>query len=161
MAYQVVFQQLSFQPVDPDQPTVPSGPEEIVLRGGLVPDYVTTFQIAGLASAGMIVAVAEPDPGLVPADALPEQPRTPDQPTFLPNNPNSPPVTLGGDLGGAGEDPADEPVQLPSASDKKEVWEAFAQRPEIGMTQGDAEAMNKTDLMAEVKTRFQQSQPAS
>lgn len=168
MPYQVMFAKLSFQPTKPGEPTVPDGPEETVLRGGLVPDYVPTYIVSALLNSGMIVPVAEPDPRVVPATQIPEQVRTPDQPAVLPSDPNGtppviadlPPVTTTDvpadpfPSGPSVDTPDTEPLPpLPRPADNKEAWETYAVRPQIGMTLGEAEAMNKTDLMNEVKRR--------
>lgn len=155
MPYIVLSQRLAFQPVDPNDPKMPTGPEEIVERGGEVPAYVPTFTVSALVNSGVIVYAERPDPAVFPANLAPAQPRTPDQPAMLPSDPNGTAPVLA-DLGVGGEPPfeGDEPAQLPSAADKKEVWEFFAQRPEIGMTQADAESMTKANLMAEVTARY-------
>lgn len=169
MAYQVLFQKLAFQRTKDGEPTIPVGRETIVERGGLVPEWVPTYHVSALFNAGMIVEVAdEPRSDLVPATTVPEQPRTPDQPAVLPSNPNSVPMVPGaGAVDGTDDEPADpltppppdsagvEPLPaLPRPADNKETWENYAQRPQIGMSEGEAEAMNKTDLMAEVKKRY-------
>ena len=170
MAYQVLFNKLSFQKTKEGQPTVPDGPEVIRVRGELVPDWVPTFQVSALASAGMVVFAADPDPVLRPIEEVPEQVRTPDQPVVLPSDPNgtaptladlvvedeTPPVTDPDvPVTPTGDNPAAEPLPaLPKQSDSKDVWEAYATRPQIGMALGEAEAMNKTDLVAEVKRRY-------
>jgi hypothetical protein len=167
MPYIVLSQELAFQKTDPDRPTIPVGPEEIVERGGSVPDYVPAYIISALSNAGVIVWAEDRNPLIVPASQAPAQVRTPDHPAVLPSDPNGTPLLLG-DLTGTSveEAPAEEPVEeegdgepvaLPATSDKKEVWEAYAQRPEIGLTAGEAESMNKTDLMAEVRARFDQA----
>lgn len=167
MAYQVLFRELAFQKTKEGEPTIPEGPEEVVQRGGLVPDYVPTWFIAALFNAGMIVEVADqPRVDLRPVGDVPEQPRTPEQPAVLPSNPNSPPIMVETGQSQENGDPAAtlpapdstgaEPLPaLPKPADNKEAWENYAQRPQIGMSQGDAEAMNKTDLMAEVKRRYE------
>jgi len=171
MAYQVLFNKLSFQKTKEGQPTVPDGPEVIRVRGELVPDWVPTFQVSALASAGMVVFAADPDPVLRPIEEVPEQVRTPDQPVVLPSDPNgtaptladlvvvedeTPPVTDPDvPVTPTGDNPPAEPLPaLPKQSDSKDVWEAYATRPQIGMALGEAEAMNKTDLVAEVKRRY-------
>src|SRR5689334_4917319 len=96
MAYQVLFQRLAFQKTKDGDPTVPDGPEVVLNRGELVPDWVPTYHLSALFNAGMIVEVAdEPRVDLVPVAAVPEQPRTPDQPAVLPSNPNSAPMVPG------------------------------------------------------------------
>jgi hypothetical protein len=167
MPYIVLANKLAFQKTKPDNPTVPDGPEELVSRGSNVPDYVLTFQVAALAAAGQIVWANRPDPVLVPVDSQPPTGRTPDQPAVLPSDPNGTPVVLEDVLsdpattpeapGPAVNDPATGPAtplpELPKAADNKDTWEQYSTLPQIGMTLGEAEAMNKTDLMAEVKTR--------
>src|SRR3954462_458473 len=84
MAHQVLALRLAFQPVNPDNPTVQTGPEEIVERGGLVPDYVSSFIISTLSNAGLVTPGADPETEVVivepvaPALPNPEQPPTPD-----------------------------------------------------------------------------------
>lgn len=146
MGFIVLAQRLAFQRTDPNNPTIAVGEEEIVERGQDVPDYATTFTVSALANSGLVAYVDRPDPTMVPANQLAPQVRTPDQPPILPSDPNGAPFLIGG--------PVVEDVPFPATSDKKEVWESYAQRPEIGMTQGEAEAMNKNDLMAEVRARY-------
>lgn len=154
MPYIVLKQRLAFQRTDPKNPTIPVGDEEIVERGGRVPDYVPTFIVSSLANAGDVVFADEPDPMVVPANQLAPQVRTPDQPTVLPSDPNGVPPLLGDPEEPVVEEDEGDAVALPATGDRKEVWEAYAQRPEIGLTQGEAESMNKADLMAEVRARF-------
>jgi hypothetical protein len=59
MTYVVFHNQLSFQPVDPQG--VPTGPEEIVMKGGEIPGYVPPFIINALSNAGMIVDAGDRD----------------------------------------------------------------------------------------------------
>lgn len=154
MAFIVLAQKLAFQRTDPEQPTIAVGEEEIVERGQEVPGYVTAFTLSALANSGLVAYVDRPDPAIFPANQLPAQVRTSDQPPVLPSDPNGVPP-LAADLTGTPvvDDGTGLPP-LPATSDKKEVWEAYAQRPEIGLGQGEAEAMNKNDLMAEVKVRY-------
>lgn len=144
MPFIVLAQKLAFQKTDPANPTMPIGPEDIVERGGRVPAYATAFTLSALANSGMVVWADIPSPDVLPDSATPAQVRTPDQPPVLPSDPNGVPLP-------SGIVPEGPP---PATADKKEVWEAYAQRPEIGMTQGEAEAMNKQDLMAEVRARY-------
>jgi hypothetical protein len=163
MAFVVLAQALSFQKTDPEHPTIPVAPEEIVERGGEVPAYVTTFTVSALANSGLVAYVDRPDPLIFPAHQVPAQVRTPDQPPVLPSDPNGVPLIqadltpgpVADDEAAPDEQPADPPLpDLPKTADSKETWENYAQLPQIGMTQGAAEAMNKTDLMAEVKQRY-------
>lgn len=168
MPYVVLAARLAFQPVDPADPKMPTGAEELVDRGGFVPDYAPTGLINALDAAGLIVWTEQERPDLRPVGTEPEAPRTPDQPVVLPTNPNSPLMPIGDvvvtdtpadpvvvDVPPADEQQPDRQVPaLPKASDSKETWENYAQLPVIGMSQGEAEAMNKTDLMAEVKARY-------
>lgn len=165
MPYLVLARALAFQPTKPGDPTVPSGPEELVERGQFVPDYVPAATVNALTAAGLLAWAERPDPQIVPFDSQAPQVRTPDQPVVLPSDPNGTPPLLG-DLTGAGDEvvvdvePATEPdperqvPELPRASDSKEVWENYAQLPHIGMTQGEAEGMSKTALVSEVKDRY-------
>lgn len=169
MAYQVYFNKLAFQKTKDGQPTVPDGPEVILNRGELVPEWVPSGQVAALATAGMVVYSADPLPELVPVDAVAEQYRTPDQPAVLPSDPLGTSPVLGDLLSDAPTDAPREPAEpltptpanpvveplpaLPKDVDNKETWEQYATRPQIGMTSGDAEAMTKKDLIAEVKRR--------
>jgi hypothetical protein len=59
MAYVVFHNQLSFQPVDREG--VPTGPEEVVMKGGEVPEYVPPFVVSALRNAGMIVDAGDRD----------------------------------------------------------------------------------------------------
>src|SRR3982750_4877039 len=67
MAYIVFHNQLSFQPVRPQG--VPTGPEEIVMKGGEVPEYVPPYIINALSNAGMIVDAGDRDAAAVRAMA--------------------------------------------------------------------------------------------
>jgi hypothetical protein len=164
MSYVVLARQLAFQKTKLGDPHVPDGPEEIVQRGGFVPEYATTNLVNTLGASGLIVWTDLQDPGVQPPDSEPPAARTPDQPPVLPSDPNGQPTLLG-DLATPdpvvvdvepppGPEPGQEVPALPKSSDSKDVWENYAQLPAIGMTQGEAEAMNKTDLMAEVKDRY-------
>jgi hypothetical protein len=172
MPYIVLAGQLSFQKTKADDTRVPDGPEEIVRKGGQVPDYAPAFLVGALASAGLVVWAEDQRPDLVPFEELPAQVRTPDQPPVLPSDPNGTPPLLsdiltpdeqrpaeveGGDVAPVVEpEPAVAPLPaLPKAADSKDVWEQYATHPRIGMTLGEAEAKNKTDLMAEVKRRYE------
>ncbi len=169
MPYIVLAKQLAFQKTKTDSPTTPDGPEEIVKQGDQVPDYVPTFVTSALVSAGTVVYVD--DKAELPQPALAALPvRTPDQPVVLPSDPDGVAPTVG-DLTPVSEPtgspdatpdvpPAGVPAPpvaplpaLPKAADSKEAWEQYATHPRIGMTLGEAEAMNKTDLMTEVKAR--------
>lgn len=169
MPFIVLAPALAFQKTKPNSPTEPVGPEEVIQRGGTVPDYVPTYVTSALASAGSVV-FADARPDLVPATEVPVQVRTPDQPPVLPSDPNGVPV-LPSDLvtetpretsteaGNSEETPTvtSPPAELaapPKSSDSKDVWEQYATHPRIGMTLEEAEAKNKTDLMAEVKRRY-------
>src|SRR4051812_34758630 len=59
MTFIVFHNQLSFQPVDPEG--VPTGPEEIVMKGGEVPAYVPPYIVNALSNAGMIVDAGDRD----------------------------------------------------------------------------------------------------
>lgn len=172
MPYIVLANRLAFQPVMPNDPRIPDGPEEVVEKGGVVPDYVTTFLISSLASSGLVVWADDTRPDLHPVDEVPAQVRTPDQPPVLPSDPQGTPPLLS-DLVAADDSaadpvvvdvpPANEPdpapaplAPLPKANESKDTWERYAaDNPQIGMTLEQAEAMNKTDLMAEVKRRHE------
>lgn len=167
MAYVVLARQLAFQPVDPANPKVPTGPEEIIQRGSFVPDYAATGLINALDAAGLIVWADVERPDLVPVGSEPVQARTLDQPAVLPSDPNGVPMFVGditpaadpepapGDVPPPSEpDPAQQVPDLPRPSDNKETWENYAQLPHIGLSQAEAESMNKTDLMAQVRDRY-------
>lgn len=147
MAYQVRTERMAFQPVDPDDPTVPTGPEEIVERGGIVPDYVAPYIVSALLNSGVIVAVADrPDPTLVPVKDEPASPAlNPEQPP--------PPGTFPLTPSGSDDDAeADAPVtEKPSARDSKAAWESYAVG--VGVPQAEAESMTKVELIAEVERR--------
>lgn len=147
MAHQVLWQKLSFQKVDPANPTVPVGDPEIVLRGELVPDYVDSFTINSLANAGMIVPVTvRPDPTITPLIAEPAQPVGPDTPIVLPDG-TSTIVPLDAD---AGVTPESAP-EKPKATDTRDKWESYAVA--IGMDQGTVEAEpNKAAVIAAVES---------
>lgn len=162
--YLAVFNKLDFQKVDPANPRVPIGDPVTILRGEKVPEWATEFEINALINAGMITYAADVRPDLVPIDATPPQTRTADQPPVLPSDPNGvAPIladrTPATDQTGSSTDveaPVDagEPLPpLPRNNESKDVWEAYAQHPLIGMTEAEAEGMNKTDLVAEVKRR--------
>lgn len=153
MAHQVFFQQLTFQRTDPDDPQVPVGKPEIVKRGGMVPDYVLPFTIGALLNAGMIVPVADqPDARIVPFDAIPQQPRTLDQPPILPSDPQGLPPTQADAAGEtATPEPEAAPVERPEVRDNKAAWEDYA--VQIGVPRGEAEGMTKANLIAEVERR--------
>lgn len=160
MAYQVLWQKLAFQKVDPENPTVAVGEVEIVERGGLVPKYVPSFTINALMASGMIVPVAdEPDPLLIPVVAEPMQPVGPDTPLVLPTGqstilePSSPNVDT--------EASAPAPVAKPKHTDSRTKWEAYATSPAVGMTEGEAEEYaNKADLIAAVEAKEADSAPS-
>jgi hypothetical protein len=167
MPYLVLARELAFQKTDPADPTVPVGPEELVTRGQFVPDYVPAATVNALSAAGLLAWAEAPDPAVIPFDSQPAQVRTPDQPVVLPSDPNGEAPLLADVLGDTGtsdvafdvtpvteEQPGQQVPDLPKNSDSKETWENFAQLPIIGMSQGEAEAMNKTDLQAEVKKRY-------
>lgn len=151
MAYQVLARELSFQPVDLDNPTVPTGEEEKVQRGGLVPKYASSFLINALSNAGLIVPVADPDPAIrpvseEPAAALPN----PEQPP--------PPGTQIGALGATTTTGAPVQVVKPGAGDSKAEWEAYA--VQIGVPQAEAESMTKAKLIVRVGEQEAKSAPA-
>lgn len=144
MAYQARIP-LAFQPVDPDDPTMQTGPEEVVEQFGLVPDYAPAYLISALVQSGAIVAVADPDDMPVPDDAAPAA-SNPE----IPPPPGSFPITPPPDNEGAVE--PEEPVtEKPSARDSKAAWESYAVH--VGVPQGEAESMTKADLIAEVDRR--------
>lgn len=154
MGYQVVFSKLDFQKSDPKNPTIPLGGPVTLNRGEFVPDWVPEHQINALLNAGMVVFAADPIPGLRPSTEDPAGVRTPDMPPVLPSDPNGVPPLLADRPSVKGEQPVDDELPpLPKDSDNKETWEQYAARPLIGMTLAEAEAMNKRDLMAEVKRR--------
>lgn len=171
MPYIVLAPKLAFQKVKANSPTEPDGPEEVVNKGGFVPDYTTEFLINTLSASGLIAYAEAQRPDLRPADELPPQVRTPDQPLVLPSDPNGVPSVLGDrpeDTQPADDAddevvPADpEPTgpvaplpSLPKSTDNKEAWESYATLPQIGLTLAEAESKNKTDLMAEVKRRYE------
>lgn len=147
MAYQVRTEKMAFQPVDPDDPTVPTGPEEIVVRGGLVPDYVAPYIVSALFNSGVIVAVADrPDPTLVPVSEEPAAPAlNPEQPP----PPGTFPLTPSGS--DSGDESADPVTEKPSARDSKAAWESYAEH--VGIDKAEAESMTKAELIAEVERR--------
>jgi predicted component of type VI protein secretion system len=158
MPYQVLIAALSFQKVDPENPMVPIGEPEVVERGGMVPDYATTFLVNSLSNAGVIVPVSEPDPRLFPAEEAPMQPRNPDAPLVLPGGPVAPPLTIGTDgtlTDGpeivADDEPDADPSVRPSTRDNKAAWEAYAEQ--VGVDRATAESMTKAELVAEVERR--------
>lgn len=175
MPYQVLTQSLAFQKVDPDNPMVAVGDEEVVLRGGLVPEYASTFLVNALSNAGVIVPVAEPDPRLFPLAASPVSTRTPDQPVMLQHGPVAPALAVGTDgtftdgpdlsPTGDGAEPfdsadpfePDEPftTDRPGPRDNKSAWEAYAEQ--VGVDRAQAESMTKADLIAEVERREAES----
>jgi hypothetical protein len=165
MSYVVLARQLAFQKSKPDEPSVPVGEEEIVERGGFVPPYATSGLVSVLSASGLIVWTDMEDPGIQPLDPEPVAVRMPEHPTVLPSDPRGQSMTLDDVLSdqpvGSGLDDEEFVVDdgtrvpdLPKNSDSKETWENYAQLPEIGLTQGQAEAMNKQELMAEVKQRY-------
>lgn len=140
MAHQVLVQRLAFQPVDPDNPTVQAGPEDIVERGGLVPSYVSEFIISALSSAGVIVPVADkPDPTIIPISQEPALP--------LPNPEQPPPPGTGQVI------PAPQQMSKPKVTDSKDAWEDYASSPAVGMDRAEAESLNKAKLITEVNRR--------
>lgn len=155
MPHQVFAARLSFEPVDENG--LPTGAPEIKHRGEMVPDYVSEFLISSLTSAGMIIAVHAARPDVVPADAIPVQVRTPDQPPMLPSDPAGSPDPAGRLLGKpptgspVADSPVVEPAVKPKTTDRKEAWEAYA--PTVGIETADAEAMTKVELIAEVQRR--------
>lgn len=138
---------LSFQPVDPANPTMPTGDPEKVTQGHRVPDYVAPFIINALLSSGVIVAVADDDPRFAkpapePAPALPspDQPPTPD---------GLPPLfDLSGDPGKVPTADGEGGPERPAANAKRETWESYVVAKGY-LTQGEAEAApNKDALIA-------------
>jgi hypothetical protein len=156
MPYQVLIGSLAFQQVDPENPMVPVGEEEVVTRGGMVPAYATTFLVNSLMNAGVIVPVSEADPRLIPLAEEPLLPRTPDQPAVLPGQPVAPPflvgtdgtLTDGPDLFAQGPDDAEVPAEKPAPRDSKAAWESYA--VSVGVPQGYAESLTKAELQAKV-----------
>lgn len=165
--YLVKFNKLDFQRRKPEDPTVPIGDPVTLTRGERVPEWATEFEVNALMNAGMIVYASDPDPTLVPPDAIAPQVRTPDQPLVLPSDPHGVPPLLSdrpsaSDTASAGAvvpdgsepaEPAEPLGPLPKDSETKDVWEQYATHPLLGMTLGEAEAMNKKDLVTEVKRR--------
>ena len=155
MPYQVLIAALSFQRVDPEEPTVAVGPPDVVKRGGLVPDYATSFLVNALSNAGVIVPVSVPDPAVFPAAEAPALPRTPDQPVVLPGAPVVPAIPIGTDGtltdGPAPHAPPEETDERPTTRDNKATWEAYAER--VGVDRAAAESMTKAELIAEVERR--------
>lgn len=144
MPHQVLIQRLAFQPVDPDNPTVQAGPEQIVERGGLVPEYVSEFIISALSAAGVIVPVSEPDPLIIPRS---EEPALP-----LPNPEQPPPPGTGQMV------PAPQQHIKPKVTDSKDAWEDYA--ASVGMDRAEAESLNKAKLIAEVNRREDEAKAA-
>lgn len=150
--YIVKFRALDFQRTKADDPTVPVGDPVTVLKGERVPDWVQEFTISALTNAGMIVFAADTEPAVF----VPEPPRVrlPEQPPVLPSDPNGVPPLLGDRPGEtAPEEAGDELPPLPRDADTKDTWERYATHPLIGMDLAEAEAMNKKDLLTEVKRR--------
>jgi len=173
MPYIVLASKLAFQKTRADDPKVPDGPEVIVVKGGLVPDWVSTFQVSALTSAGLLAWANEPEAVVVP-EGVP-QVRLPEQPVILPSDPAGVPPVVGDLIVDVPDDRRDETMvdvpsvteptpavaplpELPKASDSKDVWEQFATHPRIGLSLAEAEAMTKQNLMAEVKSRHAAAQ---
>jgi len=123
MTHIVNSRELAFQRTKPGEPNIPDGPEEIVPKGGRVPDYVSLLQIAALESAGMIFPVADDAKPVV--DQVGPVAPTPVAPVVPPDAPLPffPPQDDGDGGDGAGLGPA---APLPKASDKREIWEDYA-----------------------------------
>jgi hypothetical protein len=162
MPYQVLIEALSFQKVDLDNPMVPLGKPEVVRRGGMVPEYATTFLVNSLMNAGVIVPVSEPDPRLFPRDESAALPRNPDAPVVLPGGPVAPPLVIGtdgtltdGPVIVADDETADD--ERPSTRENKATWEAYAER--VGVDRATAESMTKAELIAEVERREDSAPP--
>lgn len=152
MAHIVLASRLAFQKVREDDPKIPVGDEEIVTKGNRVPSYVSLFTISALEAAGAIVPVADNAEVVVesvgPIEPIPTAPLPPaDTPaSFFP--PSADVVEADEGLG-----PVAPAGALPKASDKREVWEAYAIT--VGMTADEAaEFPNKTDLIAAVDERL-------
>jgi hypothetical protein len=132
MTYVVFHNQLSFQPVDAQG--VPTGPEEIVTKGGEVPEYVPPYIVSALTQAGMIVDAGDRDEdairrmvgfdyGLRQGRALPN----PEQPMGAGGEP--PLFTLSGDPGDHGE---------PEMTTAEATGQPFLTSDEGSVTRGEA-----------------------
>lgn len=143
MGYVVYMSRLAFQPTDKNG--IPTGGEEVVERGGDVPDYVAPFLINALASAGMIVDAGDRNAEIRPLDQEPRSLANPDSPP----GPTGPALV---DLMGSGVGDTASPVgERPDGRASKAQWEAYA--VSVGIDQADAESMTKQELQAEVARR--------
>lgn len=132
MDHVVLWDRLAFQKHVLDEngrPTpVPDGPEEIVTRGGAVPDYVMGWERNALANAGMIVAV-----GGVVAPAAP--------------------AVAVGPVAPAEQAPAEPEAPAPTAT--RGEWEAYATSDAVGMTAEEAASYpNKQALIDAVTAKL-------
>lgn len=137
MAYQVMVAELAFQPIDPDDPTVQTGPEEMVPRFGEVPDYAPPYLISALLQCGAITMVADAENAPIREDAAPVLP-----------NPEIPP---GPEVGPIVVAPA--VTSKPKVTDSKDAWENYAASPAVGMDRAEAESLSKPKLISEVNRR--------
>jgi hypothetical protein len=176
MGYAVYLDRLSFQKVDATG--MPEGDPEIVTRGQQVPDYVRPFELHALRSAGAIVDMgsdAEEDDTPRFAELPPALPN-PEIPPTLAGGPVLHSLDAGpeglearegvsvpvgsGDAEQARLEQAEqdreqgEPFIAPSKPtprDSKAAWEDYAET--VGMDRGEAESMNKQELIAAVEAR--------
>jgi hypothetical protein len=151
----------------------PTVVNHLFVRGQILPDWVDQHQQFILVQTGMAAEVGdEPDPRVRPLN----QPEA--APVLLPEH--SPVAVVGSGVTGfvATDEPVDhskeldqttgsqassggELASLPEDNATKYAWEAYATRKlpsDQRMTQQEAESMKKADLVAEVKSRYQQAQ---
>lgn len=144
MGYVVYIGKLSFTPVD--EHGVPTGPDEVVVRGGKVPSYVPPFLINALSNSGVIVN-AGPDVKLAPVEETPVSLMSADQPPTPDGRPALPDLGLIADAG----DQVNPVGTRPNERDSKAKWEAYA--VSVGIEQADAESLSKAELQARVAER--------
>lgn len=113
-------------------------------RGDVLPDWVDEAQRFVLVSSGMAAEVGDsPDDSVRPLDTS--------APVVVPNGP-------GAGASVAGED--SDLATLPADTDTKFVWENYAVSDLPAgkrMTRPEAESMKKTDLVTEVKNRYNEA----
>jgi hypothetical protein len=149
--YVVYFSKLAFQKINANGQA--DGPEDIVLRGDPVPDYVMPYQISALSTAGMIVEVGDGDPRIRPVEAEPlppvsaETPPGPSGPALLDLGAETVVVVTNPEVPPTPATPTD-PVK-PKASDSRNDWEQYGVR--LGMDQLALEALpNKAAVIEAV-----------
>lgn len=165
MSLQVIAEKVSvYEVTGTNEFGQPVATDHIYQRGQVLPDWVDGHQAFVLVNTGLAAEVGDhPDSSLRPL-------QSPPAPVILPeHNPASVPgsgvtgpmvVTDRVDETGAKSAAVPEGKALPSDTDTKFVWENYAVSDLPAgkrMTRPEAESMKKTDLMTEVKNRYNEA----